>query len=326
MAKYCGKCGSKLDEATGLCPKCDAEKLKQLLEKSTEPTKEIEREPEITQPKDVPLTKKEAKAKRKADQKVAKKERKADQKVAKKERKAQKKAAKKAKKKEKWASKPWWKKILSLLLRCIGWILLLSIAAVGIISVLGHFGIVEIPVAEDVLVSLGFAEQYHVTPPDADEYFNSNSKVISVIDANMSDDVPTEAQTFETLTERGFTEFSITSDYTMDGTYYDAADISETSTSKHPVYETYYVTESGDVWTIIVINSTIMANPVSYNLQSNLGVQVIISETDTVTSYDSTTNQFYETIPHNSELIVKTVKKIDADTLEALTYGVIDGL
>ena len=23
MAKYCGKCGSKLDEKTGLCPQCD---------------------------------------------------------------------------------------------------------------------------------------------------------------------------------------------------------------------------------------------------------------------------------------------------------------
>lgn len=29
MAKYCGKCGSRLDEATGLCPSCDAAKIKQ---------------------------------------------------------------------------------------------------------------------------------------------------------------------------------------------------------------------------------------------------------------------------------------------------------
>ncbi len=27
MAKFCGKCGTKLDEKTGLCPKCDGEKL-----------------------------------------------------------------------------------------------------------------------------------------------------------------------------------------------------------------------------------------------------------------------------------------------------------
>ena len=27
MAKFCGKCGAKLDEATGLCPNCDADKI-----------------------------------------------------------------------------------------------------------------------------------------------------------------------------------------------------------------------------------------------------------------------------------------------------------
>lgn len=29
MAKFCGKCGARLDEATGLCPNCDADKLKE---------------------------------------------------------------------------------------------------------------------------------------------------------------------------------------------------------------------------------------------------------------------------------------------------------
>lgn len=28
MAKFCGKCGAKLDEATGLCPNCEADKIK----------------------------------------------------------------------------------------------------------------------------------------------------------------------------------------------------------------------------------------------------------------------------------------------------------
>lgn len=158
MAKFCGKCGSRLDDATGLCPNCDAEIIKQSVEKTAEPPKEIEKKPENRQRNDVPLSKKEARVKRKADKKAAKKE-----------RKAQKKAAKKAKRKEKWAAKPWWKKILSILLRCIAWLLVLAIVAVGIISALGYFGIIDIPVAEDVLVSLGLTEQYHVTSPDADE-------------------------------------------------------------------------------------------------------------------------------------------------------------
>ena len=36
MAKFCGKCGTRLDEATGLCPNCDASALK---EKQAAPAK-----------------------------------------------------------------------------------------------------------------------------------------------------------------------------------------------------------------------------------------------------------------------------------------------
>lgn len=41
MAKFCGKCGAKLDEATGLCPNCDADKLKNV-ENQNESPKEDE--------------------------------------------------------------------------------------------------------------------------------------------------------------------------------------------------------------------------------------------------------------------------------------------
>ena len=39
MAKFCGKCGAKLDEATGLCPNCDADKLN----KQTETPEAVEK-------------------------------------------------------------------------------------------------------------------------------------------------------------------------------------------------------------------------------------------------------------------------------------------
>ena len=53
---------------------------------------------------------------------------------------------------------------------------------------------------------------------------------------------------------------------------------------------------------------------------------VVISESATITSYDSTTNKFYEIIPDSSMLIVKTVSRIDAETLDNLTFGGIDAL
>ena len=45
-----------------------------------------------------------------------------------------------------------------------------------------------------------------------------------------------------------------------------------------------------------------------------------------VTEYDSENNMFYETIPKESELIVKIVDKIDSETLNSLTKEVIAGL
>ena len=52
MAKFCGKCGAKLDEVTGLCPNCDADKMQ----------------------KD---SKKKSKSERRAQKKAAKKEKRA---------------------------------------------------------------------------------------------------------------------------------------------------------------------------------------------------------------------------------------------------------
>ena len=315
MAKFCGKCGSRLDEATGLCPNCDAEKIKQLVEKPVETPKEIEKKAETSQPKAAPMSQKEARAKRKADKKAAKKE-----------RKAKKKAANKAKKKEKWAAKPWWKKILSILIRFIVWIFVVMLIVVGIAFALIRFSIIDISLAEDALASLGLIEQYSTETTNADEYFQNNATVLEIIDASTSKDVLTESQVFSFFQDRGFVEHPITCNYSMDGVYDPDMSFSEDSTTMHPMYETYCITSKDEVWTIFVINGAIMAKPVSYNLQSGLGVEVLISETNTLTSYDGVTNQFYETIPNDSTVILKTVERIDAETLETLTYGVIDGL
>lgn len=63
MAKFCGKCGSKLDEATGLCPNCDADKLIKQTEKpeAVEPPKQ--EQDTVPAPKKQ-LSKKEAKKQR----------------------------------------------------------------------------------------------------------------------------------------------------------------------------------------------------------------------------------------------------------------------
>ena len=167
-------------------------------------------------------------------------------------------------------------------------------------------------------------EEYTVPAPDAEAYYKENSQIITVVDAQASTAVLTEAETCSTLASLGFTQFPITSSYSMNGAYYDAEEITGDGSAKHPIYETYYLTANGELWTIFVINGAIMANPVSYNLQSTLGAQVMLSASETVMSYDSTTNKFFETIPKDEALFLLIAPRIDASLLEMLTVEEID--
>lgn len=274
-------------------------------------------------------------------------------------KKEKKKQIKKDQKKAKRAAMSVGEKIRQFFLRLFLSVLVLAILVAGVIGLLVYYDIVDIPFVKDLFVSIGIEEgkesestpsevgestsskenssvsdqnmsfdedmpqSYEVAPPDADEYFHNNSQVISEMCVKDSNTVHTEAEAYANFADRGFTDYSITTEYSMDGEYSDAVDISDTSSATHPIYQTYYITESGDIWTIFEINGVVMANPVSYNMESDFGIQVIISESNTVTSYDSTTNKFYETIPKVTELLVQTVSRIDAETLESLTVGEI---
>ena len=174
--------------------------------------------------------------------------------------------------------------------------------------------------------TVGSDESFPVEIVDADAYYEQNATVVSVVDANASEDVQTEKELLDDLTNRGFSEISVFTDYDMDGTFHEEIEIGDKPTDKHPKYMAYYVTENSEVWTLIWINGKIMANPVSYNLQSTLPAQLVISETESINGYDNHTGKFYETIPNDNALIVKVVDSIDKDLLERLTIEEIDKL
>lgn len=136
MEKFCGKCGTKLDEATGLCPNCDVDKLNKRTELS-ESVEGSKPKQDMASESKKPLGKKEAKKQRKADKKAAKKD-----------KKAQKKAAKKAKKKETWASMTFGKKVRCVLLKLLLRMILFVIFACGIIGILMYFQIVDFPIID----------------------------------------------------------------------------------------------------------------------------------------------------------------------------------
>ena len=161
---------------------------------------------------------------------------------------------------------------------------------------------------------------------DPDAYFSQRGTLIRKIPAAGSNRIHTEREVIDQMDARGFSRYSVTAGYDLDGTVYSETPVSDGSDSKHPIYTTYYVARNGDIWILNDVNGTVTANPVSYNLDPELDVQVIIAETDTIMSYDSHSGLFYETIPDPARLIVKKVDRIDAETLEKLNKAEVGKL
>lgn len=162
--------------------------------------------------------------------------------------------------------------------------------------------------------------------PEEEAYFWDNAEVIEVIEADKSEVVPTEEEAINILIDRGFDDFPVTYDFDIDGSYVDNTEAQSESSEKHPVYYTYYRTQNDEIWIIYVINDSVMAYPLSYNMESILPAELIFSESETITSYVDESNKYYVTIPSESMMIVRVVEQINADALEQLTIAAIDAL
>lgn len=238
-------------------------------------------------------------------------------------------------------------------------IIVLSVYTVTLItlSTLVYFDKLNIPFINDIFISMGvkqpavrppkapevtentdkpnmndenndkiLTDRYRVTPPDAEEYFSNNSTVISEFNAIDSTEALSESQAYDILTQRGFVDDDIVTDYFMDGQFEDDMTISPHSSEKHPIYQTYYVASNEDIWSILIVNNTIIASPVSYNMEHLTEAPITISETDSITSYDSTTNKFFVNKPNETVMRIKKVQQIDSATLDRLTKEEIDKL
>ncbi len=161
--------------------------------------------------------------------------------------------------------------------------------------------------------------QLNTKPTSAEKYYEAISKVINQVDVISSDAVHTEAEAIAFFNRRGFSQYPVTSEFTINGDVTADSEMSSESQGKHPLYTTYFLSEDGKLWTILDMNGRIFANPVFFNLSSTLDVQVYVSETDSIISYDGMENRYYETIPHADTVRVKVVDRIDAETLNGLT-------
>ncbi len=341
MANFCENCGAPIDQTTGLCTKCAStrnvtEDVSGAAKESQSTGFDIEKNRAEQTVKNA-----EEKAKRKEEKKLAwnrAKKRYAEDIAAKK---AVLKKGKKDRKKAKLAAMSTGKKVARVLVK-----LFLVLLLVGAIVAGGFYAAKNLfadqkkdnssnkptettPTAKpdkpedenggsiDVYnpPTGTMPDEYKPTAPNADEYFQQNAEIISVIPATSAG--CTEEEAHSNLTGRGFNA-AIMAEYTMDGVYSGEKEISATGKDKHPIYTTFFVAESGELWSIFEINGAVFASPVSYNYEHSDSVPVLLAETETVISYDSTQNRFYETKPAESVLDVKVIARIDATTLSTL--------
>lgn len=121
MAKFCGKCGAKLDETTGLCPNCSQSKGTQQVAGDFS-----QRETEGLPSDKKPLSRKAQKQQRKEEKKAAQKE----------------------KKRAKKAAMSTGQKVRRFFAKLLFGLLLLAVLVVGVLSALVYFGVLDIPVVE----------------------------------------------------------------------------------------------------------------------------------------------------------------------------------
>lgn len=151
------------------------------------------------------------------------------------------------------------------------------------------------------------------------EYYSNNAEIIKEEKVQESKDVLSEADAISILHERGFTTYPITYAYDALGNYCGDTEADEVSANKHPMYNTFYVSSIGEVWTVYLIGNAIFAYPASFNLETESAKQVIVSESTEIVSYDDASNTFFVTIPSERATIVKVIERIDAETLDGLT-------
>lgn len=157
-------------------------------------------------------------------------------------------------------------------------------------------------------------------PTDADNFYWDNSeKVLRVIKVTDSDKVLTESEAVKTLRKRGFTDYPVTYSYNMNGEFTDSTNAKDDSSDKHPYYETNFLSAENCLWRITIMEDAIIANPVSFILESDSISEVLFSESKKLTSYNNNDNKYYVTVPKESVVIVKEISTINANTLDKIT-------
>ena len=175
MAKFCGKCGTKLDEATGLCPNCDANQMNKKTGRPEEVEKTKPKQDTTSEPKK-PLSKKGEKT-------------------------AQGRKKNGEEGQEKCTLWSTGKKKSKFLLKVILILLILTVLLVGAMGALVYFDIADIPAIENIIEHIELLSDNNEHDPGTDNsllknftanenYFWENEQVNVVFSVSIQGETP----------------------------------------------------------------------------------------------------------------------------------------
>lgn len=161
-----------------------------------------------------------------------------------------------------------------------------------------------------------------------EKFYNKYSeKLIKAEDVKSSDASMTEADAVRLFKSRGFTEFPITYDFDTDGKYTGENEASESSSDKHPIYQTRFLPAEDDVvWSVMLVGDSLMAEPISYSYENSDKPEIFFSEKDHMISFDDESNRYFFTVPKAEVINLQIVSEINAELLNKYTVKELEKL
>ena len=146
-------------------------------------------------------------------------------------------------------------------------------------------------------------------------------------DAASSPDVPATNVVYQQVAERGFGDVEVQADFALDGSYADLHALDAASAERYPSYVITYVSSQDVLWAVYVNEGCYLAVPIGTVGGEPYERQIILTETDVITQYDGSKNQFSDfAIADIADATCVKVGRIDKATLDSYTPSQLEAL
>lgn len=132
-----------------------------------------------------------------------------------------------------------------------------------------------------------------------------------------------EWEAYKEFSNRGFDANNVYAELNEEGEFGGRRTISQYSEDIHPIYCLSYISPNAEIWRVCLYQDQMVAYPYSYEVNGGnaYGTETIISESEELSFYNSSKNEFEIRKPKKDEAEVKVVNRVDSKTLNSLTVS-----